>query len=160
VGYLLVRSPRESRVALTATNGPVRAESFEGQLSVRTTNGPIALAHLRGTITARAENGPIRLEGDGGNVSIDTQNGPIGVRLLGTRWEPGDLVARAQNGPLSVELPEGYQSGVEVESAGHAPWSCRDCGAQDHTSGMRRARLGQGATHVRVSTINGPVKVR
>ena len=41
VGYLLVRSPRGSHVSLSATNGPVRAESFEGQLSVRTTNGPM-----------------------------------------------------------------------------------------------------------------------
>jgi hypothetical protein len=161
VGYLLVRSPRGSHVSLSATNGPVRAESFEGRLSVRTANGPIALAHVTGHVSARAENGPIRLQGDGGNVSLETQNGPIAVRLLGTQWEPGDLVVRAQNGPLSIELPEQYRTGVEIQSAGHAPWSCqRDCGTQDTTSGTRRAHLGEGPTHVRLSTVNGPVKVR
>ena len=161
VGYLLVRSPRGSHIDLSATNGPIRAESFEGQLSLRTTNGPIALMHVRGKVTARAQNGPVKLEGDGGNVSVETQNGPIGVRLLGTQWEAGDLVARAQNGPLSVELPTPYRSGVEIESAGHAPWSCDvDCGTRDNASGTRRARLGDGPTHVKLSTVNGPVKVR
>lgn len=161
VGYLLVRSPRGSHVSLTASNGPIRAESFDGDLTVRTTNGPIALAHLRGTVAARAENGPISLKGDGGNVSIETQNGPISVGLLGTEWDAGALVARAQNGPLSVELPPQYRSGVDIESAGHAPWSCRrDCGAQDSDSGARRAHLGDGPTHVRLSTVNGPVSVR
>jgi hypothetical protein len=161
VGYLIVRSPRGSRVGLTATNGPIRAESFDGQLTVRTTNGPISLAHVRGTVSARAENGPIHLEGDGGNVSLDTQNGPIGVRLVGAEWQSGDLVARAQNGPLSVDLPDQYRSSVEIESAGHAPWSCETgCDTRDDGSGTRRAHLGEGPTHVRLSTANGPVHVR
>jgi hypothetical protein len=161
VGYLLVRSPRGSRVGLSATNGPISVESFEGQLTVRTTNGPIALAHVRGDVTARAENGPINLEGDGGNVSLDTQNGPIGVRLVGAQWQSGDLVARAQNGPLSVDLPDQYQSSVEIQSAGHAPWSCETgCDTRDDGSGTRRAHLGEGPTHVRLSTENGPVHVR
>ena len=47
-GYVIVRSPRGSHVSLSATNGPVRADSFEGDLNVRTTNGPIALMHVRG----------------------------------------------------------------------------------------------------------------
>jgi len=161
VGYLIVRSPQGSRVGLTATNGPIRAESFDGQLTVRTTNGPISLAHVRGNVTARAENGPIHLEGDGGNVSLDTQNGPIGVRLVGAQWQSGDLVARAQNGPLSVDLPDQYRSSVEIESAGHAPWSCETgCDTRDDGSGTRRAHLGEGPTHVRLSTANGPVHVR
>jgi DUF4097 and DUF4098 domain-containing protein YvlB len=158
---VIVRSPRGSHVSLSATNGPVRAESFEGQLNVRTTNGPIALMHVRGKVTARAENGPVKIEGDGGNVSVETQNGPIGVRLMGTQWQTGDLVARAQNGPLSLELPDQYRSGVEIESSGHAPWSCDvDCGTRDNDAGTRRARLGDGPTHVKLSTVNGPVKVR
>ena len=132
-GYLIVRSPHGSHVNLSATNGPVRADSFDGQLNVRTTNGPIALMHVRGKVTARAENGPVKIEGDGGNVSVETQNGPIGVRLMGTQWQTGDLVARAQNGPLSVELPDQYRSGVEIESSGHSPWSCDvDCGTRDN----------------------------
>jgi hypothetical protein len=161
VGYLLVRSPRGSHVNLSATNGPVRADSFDGELNVRTTNGPIALMQVRGKVTASAQNGPVKIEGDGGHVSVETQNGPIGVRLLGTQWQAGDLVARAQNGPLSVQLPAQYRSGVEIESSGHAPWSCDvDCGSRDDHAGTRRARLGEGPTHVKLSTVNGPVKVR
>jgi len=139
----------------------LRAESFDGDLTLRTQNGPIALAHVRGKVVARAQNGPIKLEGDGGNVSLETQNGPIGVRLLGTQWDPGDLAARAQNGPLSVDVPDAYGSGVELESSGNSPWSCkRDCASHDDGSGTRRAHLGQGPTRVTLSTVNGPVQVR
>jgi hypothetical protein len=160
VGYLLIRSPRGSRVGLSARNGPIRAESFNGQLTIATTNGPIALRQISGTVTARAQNGPISLEGESGNISLETQNGPISVRLAGTEWEAGGLVAKAENGPLSVELPAQYRSGVEIQSSGHAPWSCRrECGARDE-SGERRAHLGDGPTHVRLSTVNGPVSVR
>ena len=161
VGYLLVRSPQGSHVSLSTTNGPLRAESFDGDLTLRTQNGPIALAHVRGKVIARAQNGPIKIEGDGGNVSLETQNGPIGVRLLGTAWDSGELAARAQNGPLSVEMPDSYRSGVELESSGNSPWSChRECGSQNDGSETRRAHLGQGPTRVRLSTVNGPVSVR
>ena len=161
VGYLLVRSPRGSGVGLSTTNGPVRAESFEGHLTVKSTNGPISLALVTGNVAARAENGPIKVDGGGGDVSVETQNGPIDVRLVGTEWEKGELVARAQNGPLSVQVPAQYHSGVDIESAGHSPWSCQQgCGASDDGSGVRRAHLGDGPTRVRLSTVNGPVKVR
>jgi hypothetical protein len=161
VGYLLVRSPRGSHLSLSTTNGPLRAESFDGDLTLRTQNGPIALAQVRGRVVARAQNGPIKLEGGGGNVSLETQNGPIGVRLLGSAWDSGELAARAENGPLSVEVPDSYRSGVDVESSGNSPWSCnRDCGSQNDGSGTRRAHLGEGPTRVKLSTVNGPVKVR
>jgi hypothetical protein len=162
VGYLIIRSPKGSRLELSATNGPIRAESFDGDISVRTVNGPIALAAVRGRVSARAENGPIKLEAAGGQISIETQNGPISVRLGGEQWESGELVARAENGPLSLSLPREYRSGVEIESSRHAPWSCRGaaaCGERVSGSGGRRTRLGEGATLVRVSTVNGPVKV-
>ena len=147
VGYLLVTSPRGSHVALSTANAPVRVDSFEGQLEVQTVNGPIDLALVRGNVTARAENGPIKVVSDGGYVSLNAQNGPIGVRLVGGRWQAGQLEARAVNGPLSIAVPSQYQSGVEIESAGHAPWSCggqRDCGTDDNESATRRLRLGDG----------------
>jgi hypothetical protein len=163
VGYFLVRSPRGSRVALSTRNGPVRADAFEGHLTVQTTNGPIALSQVRGTTTARAENGPIKMQGDGGRLSLVTQNGPIGVLLQGTRWQSGELEARAQNGPLSISVPAQYRSGVEIESTGHGPWSCSGvagCGSREGDAGGRRVVLGEGPTQIRVSTVNGPVKVR
>ena len=164
VGYLLVRSPRGTEVALRTANGPVRVDTFDGRLTVETVNGPIRLSQVRGTTIARAQNGPIKLQGDGGHISLETQNGPIGVRLLGSRWNAGKLEARAQNGPLSVAVPAQYQSGVEITSSGRGPWSCRGpqgCGSGTRGNGTepRRLLLGEGPTQVTVSTVNGPVKV-
>lgn len=164
VGYLLVRSPGGTDVALRTTNGSVRVDSFEGRLTVDTVNGPIRLSQVRGTTIARAQNGPIKLQGDGGHVFLETQNGPIGVRLLGSRWNAGELEARAQNGPLSIAVPAQYQSGVEITSSGRGPWSCRGpqgCGSGRRGNGTEPSRLvlGEGPTQVTVSTVNGPVKV-
>jgi hypothetical protein len=160
--YLLVASPRGSEVNLSATNGPARVDVFEGRLDVRTVNGPITLARVRGQATARAENGPIKLEGDGGQISIHTRNGPIGVRLTGDHWQSGQLEASSHNGPLSLAVPAQYRSGVQIESTGRGPWSCRGvpgCDpARDRTE-PRRLLLGSGPTQVRLSTTNGPVKV-
>jgi DUF4097 and DUF4098 domain-containing protein YvlB len=167
VGYLIVRSPRGSRLDLSATNGPIQAEDIDGRIAMSTMNGPISLRDVVGDITARAQNGPIELRGGAGAVLLETQNGPIGVQLTGDQWQPGELTARAQNGPLSLSIPSGYRTGVEVESSGNAPWSCRGtrtCAeAWDETwdeAHTRQARFGSGPTHVRLSTVNGPVKVR
>jgi hypothetical protein len=163
MAYVLVASPRGSHVNLRATNGPIRVDAFEGRLDVRTINGPIALAQVRGEATARAENGPVKLEAGSGQISIETQNGPIGIRLTGDRWQGGQLEARAQNGPLSVAVPARYGSGIEIESTGHGPWSCRGVpGCETARTGFepRTLHVGTGPTQVRLSTVNGPIKVQ
>ena len=99
VGYLLVRSPRGSGVGLSTTNGPVRAESFEGHLTVKSTNGPISLALVTGNVAARAENGPIKVDGGGGDVSVETQNGPI---RRATRSAPSGRRVSSSRGPRTV----------------------------------------------------------
>ena len=92
---------------------------------------------------------------DGPEVVVD-------VRLSGTRWD-GHLTARASNGPLSLRVPAGYQSGVEVTSSNHSPWSCRASactgGNRDWDDRTRSLRLGADPVVVRLSTVNGPVTV-
>ena len=111
---------------------------------------------------ARAQNGPISVTGSRGEFDIETSNGPIDVRLSGRRWD-GHLTARASNGPLSLRVPAGYQSGVEVTSSNHSPWSCRASacagGNRDRDERTRSLRLGTDPVVVRLSTVNGPVTV-
>ena len=75
----------------------------------------------------------------------------------------GHLTARASNGPLSLRVPAGYQSGVEVTSSNHSPWSCRASacsgGNRDWDDRTRSLRLGADPVVVRLSTVNGPVTV-
>jgi hypothetical protein len=160
---LMVEAPDGARITAETTNGPIGIEGASGQFNVRASNGPIGLQDVSGEVTARAANGPISVDGSRGTFDVETSNGPISVALQGTRWD-GRLDARAHNGPLSVSLPEKYESGVEISSSDHSPWSCRVAacrsGNRDWDDRSRSLRIGPDPVVVRISTVNGPVTVR
>jgi hypothetical protein len=179
--YLIVRAPRSASLDLEVGNGPLSVRGISGAVTARTENGPlsfressgsiraeakngpISLKDCTGTVDAQAVNGPVTVSGSGGDTNIQTQNGPISVRLNGTRWD-GKLEARASNGPLSLSLPDGYRSGVRVESAGRSPFQCRARACadarKDWSEDSRRVDFGDASPVVRLSTVNGPVSIR
>lgn len=160
--HLIVETPDGAAVDAETSNGPIGVSGASGTFALHTSNGPISLADVNGEVRARASNGPISVEGSRGRFDIETANGPIGVRLSGVRWE-GSLTARASNGPLTVSVPADYQSGVEISSSGHSPWSCRAAacraGTRDWDEQSRTLRLGTDPVVVRLTTQNGPVTV-
>jgi hypothetical protein len=180
--YLIVRAPRAASLDLEVTNGPLSVHGISGAVTARTENGPlsfrdssgsikaeakngpISLKDCTGTVDAQAINGPVSVSGSGGDTNVQTQNGPISVRLSGTRWD-GRLEAHASNGPLSLSLPEGYRSGVRVESSGRSPFQCRARACAEARKNWdedsRRVEFGDSASPVvRLSTVNGPVSIR
>jgi hypothetical protein len=161
VAYLLVDAPAGAGLELQAENGPIDVRDFSGRIQATTTNGPIRLENLDGNVTARAKNGPIGFTGQRGTISLEAANGPISVRLGGTSWGDGTLNARTQNGPVQVKLPDGYRSGVRIQSSFHAPWSCSHCeqGRKGWDADTRTVEFGDSKPLVRVSTVNGPVQV-
>lgn len=161
--HLVIAAPEHARIQVETSNGPIGIRGVSGQITARSLNGPIGLHDVAGSVSARAQNGPISVSGRGGDVDIQTDNGPIHVALTGTRWE-GRLDARANNGPLRVELPSGYQSGVEVMSSDRSPWNCgiAACkrGNRDWDDRSRSLRVGPEPIVVRIATSNGPVSVQ
>ena len=159
---LIVTAPDGTSIDVETANGPIGVAGFSGTLTARASNGPISLNEVTGQVRARAQNGPISITGSRGEFDIETSNGPIDVRLSGRRWD-GHLTARASNGPLTLRVPAGYQSGVEITSSNHSPWSCRAaaCGSgnRDWDDRTRSLRLGADPVVVRLSTVNGPVTV-
>lgn len=159
---LIVTAPDGASIDAETSNGPLGVSGFTGTLNLRASNGPIGLKDVDGEVRARAANGPISVEGSRGEFDVETSNGPITVRLDGRRWD-GHLTARASNGPLSVSVPADYQSGVEITSSQHSPWSCRAAacrsGNRDWDDRTRSLRLGRDPVVVRLSTVNGPVTI-
>ena len=161
---LIVTAPDGAKIDVETANGPIGVAGFSGSLTARASNGPISLDEVIGQVNARAANGPISVSGSRGEFEVETQNGPIDVRLSGTRWD-GHLTARASNGPLTLRVPAGYQSGVEVTSSNHSPWSCRAAACagtgsnRDWDDRTRSLRIGSDPVVVRLSTVNGPVTV-
>jgi len=151
------------KVTARSHNGPIVLADCSGELQARTENGPISVKNSTGKIDAQAQNGPIDFSGSGQNVHLESQNGPLKIALAGTRWEGGELEARTENGPLTLDLPQNYVSGVRVESAGYSPFVCR-APACDQARGTwaenhRGIQFGNEAPVVRMSTVNGPVKI-
>lgn len=160
---LIVTAPDGASLVAETTNGPIGVHDFAGTLDLRASNGPISVHGVEGDVKAHASNGPISIEGSRGEFDVETANGPISVRLEGRRWD-GHLTARASNGPLTLSVPSDYQSGVEITSSAHSPWSCRAsacrAGNRDWDDRSRMLHLGTDPVVVRLSTVNGPVTVQ
>src|ERR1051326_4432105 len=167
VVYLLVRTPRNATLDVSAHNGPIGPHGVNGTLTVHAQNGPVSLKDSSGTIDATTVNGPISLSGGSGNVKISATNGPLSVKLNGARWD-GSLEATTQNGPLSLKLPRNYGSVVDLNMKGHGPISCKADACRDIKRSWhdddndmpRQLTFGSGARNVSLSTVNGPVVVK
>ena len=158
--HLIVEAPENARIKVQTSNGPIGINGVSGEIAAQSSNGPIGLDDVSGRVLARAENGPIGVTGSRGDFDVQTDNGPISVRLTGRRWE-GRLDARAHNGPLKVEVPDDFQSGVEISSSGRSPWTCRIAACTGRwDDDARSLRVGGDPIVVRVSTSNGPVTVQ
>lgn len=161
---LVVTAPDGASITAETSNGPIGARGLSATLDLRASNGPIGLNDVGGSVKAHASNGPISIEGSRGEFDVETANGPISVRLDGRRWD-GHLTARASNGPLTLAVPSGFESGVEVRSSSHSPWSCRAaaCGGRgnrDWDDSSRLLHIGGDPIVVHLSTVNGPVTVQ
>ena len=161
---LIVTAPEGASIVAETTNGPIGVHDFTGTLDLRASNGPISVEGVGGDVKATASNGPISIDGSRGEFDVETANGPISVTLDGQRWD-GHLTARASNGPLTLSLPANFQSGLEVRSSSHAPWSCRASacsarGGRDWDDSSRILHIGGDPVVVKLSTVNGPVTVR
>lgn len=161
--YLLVRAPKGAMLSLNVNNGPVSVYGVQGNITAKAVNGPVSMKDANGNIDLTAENGPISVDGISGKVHLRTQNGPVDVNLSGQAWTGEGVDAHATNGPVTVRVPQGYKSGVVVESDGNGPFSCHASvcseGRKTWDDDHKRIEFGTGPVLVRVSTVNGPVSV-
>ncbi len=162
-GFLVVTAPRDADFSVDAANGPVSLTGLSGTLAVKAANGPVSLSALTGSVDVDAANGPISLKGSSGDVRIRALNGPVTIALAGTRWEGKGLEAESRNGPLTLKVPDGFSSGVRVESSAHVPFSCRaaacDGARREDGDHHRSVEIGSESPVVRLSTTNGPVSI-
>jgi hypothetical protein len=164
VVFFIVQAPRNAVLDMETENGPIGFRHVFGKIEARAANSPISLRDCEGQVRVHTENGPIDFFGNSGDFRLDAQNGPVSVHLTGTAWQGVGLEARTENGPLTLRVPDGYSSGVRVESAGYSPFEC-NAPACDHAQGSWRQghhsiEMGQGNALVRMQTVNGPVAIK
>jgi hypothetical protein len=160
----LVNAPRDARVDLETTNGPIEVRDLEGMVKLRASNGPVAVNNCGGMVEVDTQNGPISFVGNKGDVRLTAHNGPISVKLSGDMWNGAQFEARSHNGPMSVSIPESFRTGVKIESATNAPLSCASSICRNITeqlgSDHRTLRMNGASDIVRISTENGPLSIQ
>jgi DUF4097 and DUF4098 domain-containing protein YvlB len=164
LAYVIVETPRDARLDVSATNGPLSLEKVNGRIAAHALNGPLGVRGCSGDLNIESQNGPVTLSESSGHLKVNAQNGPLAVNLSGQDWQGGGLDASAHNGPLSLRLPENYRSGVRVEISPHSPFMCHASACQNATrnwdNDSRTLQFGPpDATLVRVSATNGPVSI-
>jgi hypothetical protein len=157
----IVHAPREAKLDLQTSNGPIGVRNVDGVVKVRAANGPVSVRECTGAVDAEASNGPITFAGSSGEVRLQTANGPISISIPNDTWNGSELTAATKNGPLSANVPAAFKSGLRIETSRHAPLNC----SIDACSGVRSGPGIGGVVEVgnspklRFSTGNGPVSV-
>ena len=106
-------------------------------------NGGLSLSNLNGKVTGRSQNGGISVSKSGSTQSV--------------------IELHSQNGGLILQVPEGFNSGIDAETSAHSRLDCRlpEC-PQNRTESDRepkRVQLGGPSPVVHVSTRNGSLQI-
>lgn len=160
---LLVKAPRDAQVSMKVENGGISVHRFTGTASATATNGGISLKQSSGKLTAHAENGGVSIQDCSGDVTADVQNGGLSISLP-EQWQGRGLDAHTANGGLVVKIPKTFNSGLEISGSEHVAIVCKgdvcDNAQRTWDNGHRMFRLGNGATQIRATTINGGIVIK
>jgi len=177
LAHLELRVPRDTKVALSSTNGKICCEGLNRSIRARSSNGSVSICEVNGDIDvttanakvackcthghlrARSSNGKIEVGGHQGSVDASTSNGVIKASLdaLG---ESG-VSLTTSNGRIALELPDHPDADVDIRvENGHIrnDLDLEDAGGD--AAGRVRGRVGKGGPPIRLRTSNGTVSVR
>ena len=125
-----------------------------------TVNGGLAIAGATSVVKARTVNGGIDAASTSGPVSAKTVNGGIRVRA-GTIGE-GPVEYETVNGSVTLELPAGLNADLAMHTVNGSITSedfpITVQGRIDHR--RIEGKIGKGGPEMRVSTVNGSIRLR
>ncbi len=125
---------------------------------VSTMNGALQITGLTGSLKAATLNGGIQVDAAGGPVNVKTVNGGIQATLGLLASGGADL--ETVNGAVTVQLPEHVNATLDAESVVgrvQADFPVQLTGTVDPKH--IRGTLGRGGPTLRVSTVNGEVRL-
>jgi len=129
--------------------------------SIDTVNGEIEIAGISGDVSADTTNGDIHLTGLTGNLEADTVNGSIDAtfdKLGGSQR----VIAETVNGRVQLRLPADTSARIDVGTV-NGGIDADDFGLEVDKGFLGRdldGEIGGGDARIKVSTVNGSVKIR
>jgi hypothetical protein len=136
-----IHLPAGVRVQATSVNGSVEVDGATAEVYAHTTNGNVEVRSSGGPVRARTTNGDIMVRsGSMGDERLEysTTNGSITLELPASA--NADVDMRTVNGTLSSDFPLMLQGEINRRHL--------------------RATLGKGGPSLRVSTVNGSIRLR
>jgi hypothetical protein len=136
-----IHLPAGVRVQATSVNGNVEVDGATAEVYANTTNGSVEVRSSGGPVRARTTNGDIIVRsGTLGDERLEysTTNGSITLELPSSA--NADVDMRTVNGTLSSDFPLTLQGEINRRHL--------------------RATLGKGGPSLRVSTVNGNIRLR
>ncbi len=174
---LVLRIPRATRVAVTASNGriclsglragvslhssngPVRVNDVIGDVEIHTSNAKVRTECTCGKLLARTSFGKIDLCEHRGSVDAATSNGTIRCVLEELGKEGVTLVT--SNGRIALELPAECDCDVDVRVDNGVIRNGREVPSTGpQRSGRLHGVLGRGGVPIRLRASNGTVTIR
>lgn len=126
-----------------------------------TVNGAVDIAGASGQVAAHTVNGRIDAASTSGPVDAKTVNGSIHVRMGTVPAGAGDLRYSTVNGSVTIEVPESFNGELEMETVNGSLQSDFPLTVKGRINPRHiRATIGNGGPLVRLSTVNGSIKLR
>jgi DUF4097 and DUF4098 domain-containing protein YvlB len=130
-------------------------------LDLSANNGGITIANVSGNIKFDTTNGGVRLTDLAGWVRGATRNGGLTVALGGSRWDGEGLDVQTSNGGVTLSIPEEYNAALETRTVNGGFRFDYPLTVQGELSPRRgiSTTIGSGGAPVRVSTVNGGLRI-
>jgi Putative adhesin len=128
------------------------------RVDVSTVNGSLNVSGATAEVRASTVNGGIEASSTGGPVSASTVNGSVRARMgtVGTE----DLHYSTVNGSVTVELPESLDADLDLSTVNGSLSSDYPMTVEGRITPRHiRATIGKGGRQLRVSTVNGSVRL-
>jgi DUF4097 and DUF4098 domain-containing protein YvlB len=135
-------APRQTELALTASNGGISVDGINARMNLETVNGGLSV---------------IDVDGD---VRGSTVNGGITAELSGDRWRGSGLDLRTSNGGVHLYIPSNYSALLETGTVNGGMDVGFPMTVQGQLGRTLTTQLGNGGAMIRAVTTNGGVSIR
>jgi len=123
-------------------------------------NGALEVSGVSNEVRAATVNGSINALSAGGPVRATTVNGSIHVSM-GSLGSAEDLEYETTNGSVTVELPGNFGAQLDMSTVNGRVSTDFPITVSGTLSPKRlRGTVGNGATRIRISTVNGSITLR
>ncbi len=153
------KAPSNTRLNIQSSNGKVKVSGFSAGVTISTSNGQVVLTGTSGDASVNTSNASVLVQVHNGGITIQTSNGEIECDLASLPATRSAYLTTS-NGRVTLRLPPDVSATIEATtSAGTVVVTGYQLEYQEQTRNRIRARIGSGASPIKVVTSNGDIVI-